>query len=194
MNYLAHIFLSNKDPKIMMGNFLGDLIKNREYKALPEELKRGVELHRKIDSYTDNHHIVEKGVKIIQPYHGKYAPVVVDIYYDYLLFKNWDKYTDDSIQDFANWAYQVIEEHIDYVPERNQGKVTMMAKHNWLLSYGQLDELHQTFLRVKKRARYDSHFETATQHLQENYEVLNSDFNDFFPDLLQMTQDFIAKN
>lgn len=194
MNYLAHIFLSNKDPKIMMGNFLGDLANNKEYLRMPDDLKRGVQLHRKIDTFTDNHPIVENAVRLMRPHHKKYAPVVVDIFYDYLLFHNWATYSDESIQDFANWSYEIILDYIEHVPERNKLKVNSMVGHNWLLGYGLMEQLHQTFLRVKKRARFDSQFELATKHLKENLEVLNDEFNIFMPELIQMTQDFITKD
>ena len=175
----------------MVGNFLGDLINNKEYQRLPKDLQKGVELHRKIDSYTDNHQIVERAVRLLHPYHRKYAPVVVDIYYDYLLFHNWKKHSNEEIQDFSNWAYEIILEHIDFVPKRNREKVKAMVQHNWLLGYGELEQLHQTFLRVKKRARFPSQFEFATEHLKDNFDILNKDFNLFLPELIQMTEDFI---
>lgn len=193
MNYLAHLFLSNKDPKLMMGNFLGDLITNKDFHQLEPELKKGVELHRLIDTYTDNHKIVSKTVEYLHPHHHKYAPVVVDIFYDYLLFINWKKYTDESVQDFADWSYEVINEYLEFVPQRRRKQVESMVSHNWLLGYGEFKHLHQTFLRVKKRARFPSNFELATQHLVDNLEILNSDFNEFFPDLIETTQEFISK-
>lgn len=194
MNYLAHLFLSDKNPKMMMGNFLGDLVNSKEFKQLPDDLRRGVELHRKIDTFTDNHPKVDHSVEILHPFHHKYAPVVVDIFYDYLLFKNWDNYTNESIQEFSNWAYGIINEHIEFVPERNREKVKKMVAHNWLLGYGELEHLHQTFLRVKKRARFPSQFEFATKHLIDNYETLNDDFLLFFPELIELSTDFISKN
>ncbi len=193
MNYLAHIFLSNKNPEIMMGNFLGDLIKNKEYRALPLSLGRGVALHREIDHFTDTHPVVLSTINKLEPYHQKYSPVVSDIFYDYLLFKNWSKYSNETVQELANWCYDVINSYQEYIPDRHQAKVKMMVKHNWLLGYGNLETLHQTFLRVKKRARFESHFEFATQHLKDGLEDFNQDFNLFFPDLIKMSTDYIEK-
>ncbi len=175
----------------MMGNFLGDLIKNKEYKALPEPIRRGVELHRHIDAFTDSHEVVMSTVDKLESQHHKYSPVVADIYYDYLLFINWETYASESIQDLADWSYEVIRKYKEFIPERHSKKAEMMIKHNWLLGYGDLDILHETFLRVKKRARFNSHFEFATQHLQERLEDFNKDFNLFFPDLVRTSNEFI---
>ena len=61
MNFLAHIYLSNDHPKIMVGNFIGDFVKGKHFSDLFEpEIVRGIELHRVIDEYTDRHEIVRQ--------------------------------------------------------------------------------------------------------------------------------------
>ncbi len=191
MNYLAHIFLSHQNPEIMMGNFLGDLIKNKEYKQLPPSLQKGVELHRKIDVFTDNHEEVMKMIDVLEPWHHKYSPVVVDIFFDYLLFNNWGQYANQSTQELANWCYDVIHNYEEFIPERHKEKTRKMIEYNWLISYGDLKGLHHTFLRVKQRAKFDSQFELATGHLKENLDIFEGYFNRFFPDVMIMTKDFI---
>jgi acyl carrier protein phosphodiesterase len=50
MNFLAHIYLSNNDPKIMVGNFIGDFVKGRNFSDRFEpQIARGIALHRLID-------------------------------------------------------------------------------------------------------------------------------------------------
>ncbi len=191
MNYLAHIFLSHKQPEIAMGNFLGDLITNKEYQQLPINLRKGAELHRKIDYFTDNHAIVDKAVEILHPYHHKYAPVVIDIFYDYFLSYNWHLYSNESLDDFSQWAYDVIEEYQDYIPKKHFAKVMKMIEHNWLTHYGNLEQLHHTFLRVKQRAKFPNSFELSTQHLEKHINILNEGFNRFFPEVIEMSQEFV---
>jgi len=193
MNYLAHIRLSHNQPEILLGNFLGDLIGNRDLGSLTDEMRRGVELHRKIDVFTDSHPIVEEAVNLLQPYHRKYSPVVVDILYDYLLSQNWNEFTETPLQEYSNDAYAIILKHLDYVPDRRRNQVETMVAHNWLMGYGQLEHLHGTFMRVKQRAKFPSQFEWATKHLEENYAALNEGFRQFFPELLAMSYEFVAK-
>jgi len=85
MNFLAHLFLSFDNEDIMIGNFIADMIRNKDVSTFSEGVQKGIALHRKIDSYTDVHPIVKQGTKLMQPYHSKYSPVVIDVFYDYLL-------------------------------------------------------------------------------------------------------------
>ncbi len=191
MNYLAHIFLSRGHPEIMMGNFLGDLIRNKEYRALPERLRKGVELHRKIDVFTDKHPAVLQMVTRLEPLHHKYSPVVADIFFDYLLFINWDKYSEGQLQHLADWSYGIIQENEAFIPERHLEKTRMMIRHNWLLGYGDLEQLHKVFLRVKQRSRFPDNFENAVHTLKTDMDTFNRYFNLFFPDIMEMCSDFI---
>ncbi len=39
MNYLAHILLSGDNPEIIIGNFMADSIKGKQYKIYPNKFK-----------------------------------------------------------------------------------------------------------------------------------------------------------
>ena len=85
MNYLAHAFLSLEDADLLAGNYLADLMHPKDVVELSPGVMRGIELHRFIDSYTDQHPEVRSCTRILHPVVHKYAPVVIDIYYDFLL-------------------------------------------------------------------------------------------------------------
>ena len=53
MNFLAHLYLSGNNEPVMIGNFIADHLKGKQWMALPEEIQKGVVLHRFIDSFTD---------------------------------------------------------------------------------------------------------------------------------------------
>ena len=42
MNYLAHIYLSNENEGITIGNFIADEIKGKKYTAFPKEIQKGI--------------------------------------------------------------------------------------------------------------------------------------------------------
>ena len=65
MNYLAHIYLSNEEEEITLGNFIADDIKGKKYIQFPLGIQQGILLHRAIDSFTDAHPIVKKKHKAI---------------------------------------------------------------------------------------------------------------------------------
>jgi len=89
MNFLAHIYLSFDDDEITIGNFIADSIRGNKYKHLPERVQKGIFLHREIDTYTDAHSIVRKSTKRLHKNYSHYSGIIVDIFYDHYLAKNW---------------------------------------------------------------------------------------------------------
>ena len=45
MNVLAHIYLSGDSEKIIIGNYIGDYVKGRDYLNYPEQIRKGIILH-----------------------------------------------------------------------------------------------------------------------------------------------------
>src|SRR5690606_18079231 len=110
MNFLAHLFLSFDDEHLLVGNFIADDIANQEVKTLPESIQKGVVLHRKIDSFTDKHPKVLESARFLYPLHSKYAPVLLDVFYDFLLANNWEKYAEEPFEVFVQKTYLTLQE------------------------------------------------------------------------------------
>ncbi|MEZ4988614.1 MAG: ACP phosphodiesterase [Saprospiraceae bacterium] len=190
MNYLAHILLSCEDEALLVGNFLGDHLHNKELAAFPEAIQQGVRLHRFIDSYTDNHPEVRNSIRLLQPKHGKYAGVVVDVLYDFILAREWQHYGSGSLQDFANTVYEILLRHLPVMPERVQRFVPLMVADNWLVRYGTWEGIDYTFERMRKRASQPQWFDNAVASLQEHEAALSAHFSRFFPDISKEVKTF----
>ncbi len=190
MNYLAHLFLSCHDDDLMIGNFIADSIRNKEVADYSERIQQGIFLHRQIDSFTDNHPIVRQSTRRLHPHHHKYSPVVIDVFFDNLLANNWHLYTDETLPDFAKRMYQVLEERQADLPIKMQKYVPNMIANDWLQKYGTIDGLQYTFERMEKRTKFKSNFANAVSHLQADYDLYEKEFNQFFPDVIQMAEEF----
>ncbi len=184
MNFLAHLFLSFENEDHVIGNFIADSIQNREVRNYPAEIQEGIILHRKIDSFTDNHPSVKKGTLRLQPHHHKYAPVVIDILYDYILANNWERYCKESLEVFANNTYTILTKRINQIPEKLKKYLPGMIRGNWLQSYKTIKGLLFTLQKMDERASFPSKFTEAVGHLQLDYELFEGEFNDFFPELI----------
>lgn len=184
MNFLAHVFLSKDDEELMIGNFMGDFVRSREDEQYPEGIQKGLKLHRKIDAFTDTHPAVLESVRLIRPHHRKYAPVILDVFYDFLLAKNWEKYTDESLRDFTQNIYKTLERYIAIMPPVLQRRLPLMIADNWLVRYGEWSGLEFTFSRMKLRASQPKYFENAIQVLQKHELALDENFQQFFPDAI----------
>lgn len=184
MNYLAHLFLSCGDEDLLIGNFIADSIKNKEVKNYSEAIQKGILLHRQIDSYTDAHHSVKQSTRRLYPMHGKYAPVVVDILYDHLLARNWQRYSGESLDSFAVGIYEILNRRMDDLPTKLQLRLPGMIKGNWLTSYRSVDGLMISLRKMDERTAFPSNFVNAPKDLYDQYELFESDFNQFFPELI----------
>lgn len=190
MNYLAHLFLSCQDEDLVIGNFIADSIRNKEVASFSLGIQQGINLHRKIDSYTDTHPIVRQGTRRLHPYHHKYAPVVIDIFFDNLLAHNWDRYSVEPLPVFAQRMYHILTERQLDLPLKMQKYVPNMIANDWLQKYGTTEGLQYTFERMDQRTKFPSNFKNAVSHLQADFELFNEEFNLFFPDVQQMVAEF----
>ena len=197
MNHLAHFYLSENKEDIMIGNFIADFITNKELPHFTEGVQRGIMLHREIDAFTDSHPLVKQSTKRLHPFHHKYAPVIVDIYYDFLLAKNWATYAPHSpekpsriveLTDFIENIYQLLKKRHNELPEKLKKRLPYMIKNNWLMTYTTLAGLCDTFERVERQAAFPGNFGNATNHLEIYMEEFDEEFNNFFPDLRAMSK------
>lgn len=192
MNFLAHLLLSCEAEELMIGNFLGDFVKNRELPHFSQSIQQGVRLHRLIDTFTDAHPLVRQGTARMHARHGKYSGVVIDVLYDYVLANNWQEFGPGQLQDFADNAYQVLERHLHLMPQRLHDVVPRMIADNWLVRYGTQDGIAYTFSRLSRRVSRPEFLEDVLLTLEEQEEALTAEFRDFFPEIAGEVQAFCA--
>ena len=63
MNFLSHLYLSGESEGLLIGNFIADSLKGSAFNTFSPEIQKGILLHRKIDTYTDSHPIVDESKK-----------------------------------------------------------------------------------------------------------------------------------
>lgn len=185
MNYLAHLFLSFRDPDIMTGNFIADNIALSEIDTLTQTIQKGILLHRKIDAYTDRHHAFLKATQSLRDKHGKYAPVIVDIWNDHLLCHFWHHYSNESIEQFENYSYHVLHQNVGILRGSAKKHVQNLITHKYLKVYQTKDGLVDVMNRMDKRTRFPSQFELSVIHLYEDFDKYADLFRMLFSDIVK---------
>lgn len=184
MNYLAHLFLSAGTPESLIGNLLGDFVKGSTVNLYDGEIRKGIDLHRKVDSYTDSHVIVRSSKSLISPQRRRFAGVLVDVFYDHFLAKNWRDYSEVPLGDFARCAYKILQENRDILPESLQRVLPIIIARDLLSSYQEISEIAGTLARMSARIKRINNLASGIEDLTVNYQQLESDFRAFFPDLI----------
>ncbi len=193
MNFLSHLYLSGDSEGIIIGNFIADGVKGSNFRHFPEEVQKGIILHRKIDSFTDSHPIVELSKGRLRSSYKKYASVIVDIYYDHYLAKNWGNYSDIQLQQFTQNVYRLVKEHHVLLPEKSAHFAHYMMEYDILFQYSRLEGIQQVFNGMARRASFLSNMEHAVKDLQEHYLLFEEEFKRFFPELQQYIAEEIKK-
>ena len=183
MNFLAHIYLSGNHEKILVGNFMGDYVKGRNYIQYPEDVRKGILLHRKIDYFTDNHPIARKSKDPLNPYYHKYSGIVIDIFYDYLLTRSWDRYCDVPLPVFVERVFHLLRNNYDIFPQGMKNLFPNFIRNNWLIAYSSVEGIETVLHRMSSRTSLPEFTKYAIDSLREREEEYLEEFNLFFPDI-----------
>ena len=189
MNFLAHLYLSGNDEQIMIGNFIADSVKGSAYNNYPEGIKRGILLHRAIDFYSDNHPVFLKSVERLRPGYRKYAGVIVDIFYDHFLAKNWKEYSQKPLEQYASEVHSLMLKNVLLMPAKSLMFLKYAMRTNRLVSYATHEGIGEVLYGMSRRTTFKSNMELAIKDLKDGYPLFENEFREFFEEV----EKYVAK-
>ena len=187
MNFLAHLYLSQNNKNLMIGNFIADHIKGNKFNHFPKEIQHGILLHREIDTFTDAHEIVRKSKRRLHERYKHYDGVIIDIFYDYFLAKNWADYSAIPLDIYTNGINNLFQEKAPQLPEKSIGFIKYMIKYNILFNYQYKEGIQKVLNGVNSRTKGKSQMNLAMEDLNNLETELEQDFTIFFQDLIGFT-------
>ena len=191
MNFLAHACLSFGKPDILVGNLIADTVKGKQMETYPENICKGIRLHRLIDSYTDSHPVVLQTKELFKDSAGRYNGSFLDVSYDHFLSLDADNTPIEGWQSFAAKCYKEIELRGEILPPRFCNMYLYMKKEDWLSNYGQMWMIERSFDRLKQRAEYLSDDAPVFADFEKNYNVIRDSYYSFFPDLKRYAEEML---
>lgn len=195
MNFIAHLYLSDNNKEILVGNFLADAIKGKQIETLPFEIQNGVRLHRQIDFFTDNHPIVKHSKQFLVEKYNHFSGVLIDIFYDYFLIKNWHKFNNISLEIFSEISIEILDKNSHILPFDSAHFLAYIKKYKIIENYGAIDTIKQVLEGMSKRTTIlNSGIENGYLDLEKFENELESDFLTFFPELVASCQKFKVEN
>ena len=188
MNYLAHIYLSGDSDEIILGNFIGDYVKGNKYLDYPDQVAFGIRLHRSIDLFTDQHSDVRKCIDLLKPGYGRYAGIVVDVFFDHFLAANWNVYSEHTLRQFAKHSHAVLLSNFMLLPFRVKQFLPFLIQHKRLESYAHRENLHQVLEIMSRRTSLPANSEWAIQVLHQEYDQFGALFQNFFAEIIEYVE------
>jgi len=183
MNYLAHFYLAEQSSEGLLGSLLGDFVKGRLDGRFPETVRRGIALHRAIDSFTDAHPLHLESRNRIGGERRRYAGIIIDVCYDHFLCRHWAEYSSETLDRFAARVYGILREHQDELPDRLRRMLPYMIADDWLGSYAELENVGRALDGIARRIVRNNPLAGAVIEIEANYGELDGDFQRFFPQL-----------
>lgn len=183
MNYLAHLFLSSATDDAIVGSLLGDFVKGDDYNNYPKLVCDAIILHRHIDAFTDAHPIPIKSRRRLNPAHRHTRGIMVDMFYDHFLARNWLTYTDVPLGIFTDRVYSALTSANYPLPDKLRMMMPHMIRDDWLQSYAEVEYIGWALAGLSKR-RNVGDLAAGLDDLKKYYKELEADFTAYFPELI----------
>ena len=183
MNFLAHIYLSGSSDLLKIGNFMADGVRGNQYLAFNSEIQKGIVLHRAIDTFTDAHPLFRKCTKRLHSEYHHYSGVIVDVFFDHFLAKNWNSYSEEPLEDFVANFYASLTTYENYLTEKAKMMQPYMIEQNWLLNYRSIDGIEKILTQMDRRTKNVSMMRNSVTELKLYYSEFEQDFTHFFEEL-----------
>ena len=185
MNFLAHAYLSPPEPGVLVGNMVADFVKGRVRHTLPADLQQGIRLHRRIDAFTDLHPLVLRCVELLANRWGRYATILVDIFFDHCLAADNGPATRHSrCPEFVQRGLPSPAGLPALLPARRRLAVHAMTADDWLNSYASSTALRWPSPRLSRRLRHDIELAPAVDDFAARRGDFDAAFAAFFPQLI----------
>lgn len=183
MNYLAHLLLAEQTPHGWLGALMGDFVKGAIDPDLPVGVRRGIALHRRIDSFTDAHPVHRTSRNRIAGARRRYAGIIIDLCYDHFLARRWARHAPLPLDEFTAGVYAALARHRALLPPRLARLAPRMAAQDWLASYRDLEALGAALDGIATRSPRSAPLAGAIEDVRRHHRALGDDFDAFFPDL-----------
>ena len=190
MNYLGHAFLSMGDGDLLTGNMIGDHVKGRlALEKYPPRIRQGIELHRKIDCFTDEHTGLQRAKLIFKPQYGLYAGAIVDSLLDHFLANDPKHFaSENKLLDFSLQTYEQLSLNRQHFPPTFTDYFPYMIEKNWLYNYRSLKGIERSLQGLARRAKYMPPVQPAYETFVSNYYMLNQCYYEFIDDVINFVK------
>lgn len=195
MNHLLHFLLARDDEDLRLGSLLGDMVKGRveryDHPGVTTRLRTGIQLHRTIDSFSDQHAAVRRSKRRLAPRYGRLSGVLVDVFYDHVLARTWAAHHTASLPAFTQDVYRTLRTNLPRLPSAVHPLVHAMSHHDWLLAYADIAGIDRALHGMAHRTPIARGIATAAADLAAQYDDFAEDFRAFLPDLQAHTAAFL---
>lgn len=170
----------------MVGNFLGDFVKGPNLSHLTPSLRQGVWLHRRVDSYTDQHSTIVELRSYFPKNLRRFSGIALDVYFDHLLCQHWNHFSNEPLDSVLAQFYRQLK-HTHLADSSRFAEVKpRLLEYRWLSSYAGRDSVDGTLKSIERRFSKPIVFsDQAVTFLNDKHSLIEDRFLSFYPQLIQ---------
>lgn len=187
MNWLAHVFLSEPHVEFQLGNLLADVVRGPQRAGMSAGFLRGAACHKAIDAFTDAHPVTKRSRARISAEHRRFSGVLVDVFYDYYLARDWQRYSSIPLEAFTSTFYAAAQAQRIQLPPDARTMLGRIIRHDSLGSYAHVEGVERALRRLSTYldARWQKQFalDRSVRDLLAQDAEFAADFREFFPQL-----------
>lgn len=180
MNYLFHLQLSDPAPLCRLGNLMGDFVKGRlDPDDWHPQLFAGLTQHRALDRFAHHQPVVRASKERLHPRFGLLRSVIIDIFYDHFLARNWSGWVGGDLEEFSAGIYHSLQHYDKLLVPGFRPVARRMAENDWLSSYREAEIIALVLRRMSQRLRRPNLLEESFDELGRCDRELEQDCFDF---------------
>jgi acyl carrier protein phosphodiesterase len=188
MNYLAHLFLADDTDESRIGSLLADFTRvpdGRVCEMFGRVIGEGVQRHRRVDAFTDEHPEVNRCVRHLFARHRHAGRIIVDVFFDYLLSLHWGRFSAVPLRTFIDTAYVTLGTVAEPLPERFCVFAKRVVEYDVLARYGTLEGIRLSLERMQSRISVATNLVAGLDHIMADYPLFEEAFLTFFPQVVR---------
>jgi len=190
MNFLAHLVLSPKETDFICGNIAADFLRGSDRKFVSKGVQSGISMHQFVDQFTDTHVLVKTSKDRLKKHFRLFSGVLIDVFYDHFLAKDFELIANISLEEFCEYIYETLEKNTSELPPKLRQFVPVMIRENILFSYRRLAGIQTALTRINLRVTKKFSVGLAMAILNDMYDILENDFRQYFPYLINVTESY----
>ena len=173
MNYLAHFSFCPDSEENLAGMLLGDFVKGQKWKNYAPAVADGIHMHRFMDSFTDNFTGFAPLKQLLSKDFGIWRGVVIDVFTDHVLAKNWDAFFDRGLEESVRFFYRRLRVHTAIYPPPVLLLMQAMQEGNWLYNYQYAAGIQRAFMGMHKRIKRQNPLHLAPDFLAHHEKLID---------------------
>ena len=188
MNFLAHLWLTDRAGLPLAGAILGDVLRGPLPPAMPAPLARSVMLHRQVDAHTDRHPRVVAARSGFAQGARRYSGILLDLLFDHVLAGDWPAHAAQPLAQFADRAGREVADGGRWFEHAGDTAPDPARFSALLQSYATASGMDLAIRRTARRLRRPQGLLDAAAAWQQRIEGLRADLPPLLADLERLAR------